>query len=69
MPAQWTGRVVGKMHVRGITAKELAAHLGYNEKYVSMVLNGKRSPKDAEARFTHALDELITLREQQKKEG
>ena len=69
MPAQWTGRVVGKMHVRSITAKELAAHMGVRVEYVSMVLHGKRSPKDAEARFSRALDELIAQRDQQKKEA
>ena len=59
MPAQWTADIVGKMHIAGITAKELAAHLHYNPKYVSAVLNGKREPKNAEQIFRKGLDELI----------
>ena len=59
MPAQWTADIVGKMHMAGVTAKELAAHLHYNPKYVSAVLNGKREPKNAEQIFRGGLDELI----------
>ena len=35
MPAQWTGELVGKMHNAGVTAKQLAAEMGKNPKYVS----------------------------------
>lgn len=59
MPAQWTADIVGKMHLQGITAIELSNQLGYNPKYVSAVLNGRREPKGAEERFRKALDELI----------
>lgn len=59
MPAQWTADIIGKMHISGITAKKLAEHLNYNPKYVSMVLNGKREPKNAESVFRKALDEMI----------
>lgn len=45
MPAQWTAEMIGAMHLIGITAKELSKQLGYNPKYVSAVLNGKRNPK------------------------
>lgn len=58
MPAQWTADVIGKMHLIKITNKKLAKHLGYTEEYVSMVLNGKRTPKNAEAVFRRAVDEL-----------
>ena len=47
MPAQWTGELVGKMHNAGVTAKQLAAEMGKNPKYVSQVLNGHYSPKKA----------------------
>ena len=60
MPAQWTADIVGKMHLHGITAIELSNQLGYNPKYVSAVLNGRREPKGAEERFREALDELIS---------
>lgn len=62
MPAQWTADIVGKMHMAGVTAKELAAFLQYNPKYVSAVLNGKREPKNAERIFRQGLDELIATK-------
>ncbi len=62
MVAQWIGDLIGKMHVNGVTAKELSAYMGYNPKYVSAVLNGKRSPRKAEETFSKALEELILER-------
>lgn len=59
MPAQWTGELIGKMHNAGIKKKELAAHLGLHEKYVSAVLNGKDNPKNAEQRFNDAYTSLV----------
>lgn len=59
MPAQWTADIIGKMHISGITAKQLAEHLRYNPKYVSAVLNGKREPRNAEQVFRKGLEELI----------
>lgn len=59
MPEAWTGKLVGEMHLAGVTAKELAAQMGKNAKYVSAVLNGHYSPKTAEAEFNAALTELI----------
>ena len=46
------------MHLNKITAKQLADHLGYNPKYVSAILNGKRAPKNAEQVFRKAVDDL-----------
>ncbi len=66
MLAQWTGDIVGKMHIHGITAKELALHLGCHEKYVSAVLNGRKTPAHAEEQYTKALDELIAERERKQ---
>lgn len=59
MPAQWTGVLIGRLHNAGLSAKQLAAHMGMNDKYVSKVLNGHVEPKNAEAKFNAALDELI----------
>ena len=47
MPAQWTAEVIGKMHLAGVTAKQLAAEVGWNPKYLSVVLNGHKEPKGA----------------------
>ena len=60
MPAQWTGELVGKMHNAGVTAKQLAAEMGKNPKYVSQVLNGHYSPKKAETDFNEAFKLLVS---------
>lgn len=58
MPAQWTGEVIGEMHLKGVTQKDLAEHLGVTRVYVNMVLQGKREPKGAEQKFREALKEM-----------
>lgn len=63
MPAQWTAELIGKMHLYGITAKELSSQLGYHPKYVSAVINGHKEPKGAEEKFNLALDEIINQKE------
>lgn len=59
MPAQWTGEIVGKLHTYGITAKQLAATVGWNPKYLSAVLNGHVNSKKAETKLKEALEKLI----------
>lgn len=59
MIAQWTGDVIGKMHTYGITAKQLAAEIGWNVKYLSQVLNCRVCPKGAEEKVKGALDRII----------
>lgn len=66
MPAEWTGDVVGKLHIHGISAKDLATKLGYNSKYLSSVLNGHKNPKNAEAKCKAALEDLIKEKEASK---
>lgn len=58
MLAQWTGEVVGRMHIYRITNRMLASQIGCTEEYVSAVLNGRREPKGAEEKFRQAVDEL-----------
>lgn len=60
MPAQWTAELIGKMHLNGITAKQLAAKAGWNSKYLSAVLNGHREPKNAEKTLFGALEKLLS---------
>ena len=48
MPAKWTADLLGRMHLAGVTAKQLAAEVGWNPKYLSVVLNGHKEPKGAE---------------------
>lgn len=59
MPDKWTSDLIADMHVHRITRIQLADKLSYTPEYVSMVLNGKREPKNAEQVFREALDELI----------
>lgn len=59
MPAQWTGEVVGKIHNNRLTAKELAEELGWNDKYLSQVLNSENPPKNAEQKVNDALGRII----------
>lgn len=59
MPAQWTGRIVGEIHNNGLTAKELAKEVNWNEKYLSQVLNSENPPKDAERKLSDALSRII----------
>lgn len=66
MPADWTARLIAKLHMNRISKKRLAEQLGYTPEYVSMVLNGHRSPNGAEDEFSKALEELIR---KNKKEG
>lgn len=62
MPAQWTATIISKLHLNGITAKELAAEMDWNPKYLSRVLNCRVNPKGAEEKLTAALDRIIQRR-------
>lgn len=62
MIPKWTGHLVGRMHNNGITNIDLANKLGYTKDYISMVLNGKKTPKGARERFEAAVDEIIKER-------
>lgn len=64
MSNKWTASLVGKMHIWNITQKALAAKMEVTPEYVSVVLKGHRTPKNARERFNHALDELIREKEQ-----
>ena len=64
MPAQWTAALIGHMHLKGVTAKELAEKVGWNPNYLSTVLNGHRKPKYAEETLTAALEALLSEREE-----
>ena len=59
MPAQWTGVIVGEMHNNNISVKTLAAEIGWNQKYLSTVLNSEVPPAKAEAKVREALNRLI----------
>ena len=59
MLKQWIGEVVGEMHIRRISIKQLAAHMGVAPEYISMILNGHREPTDIEDRLRKAINEIV----------
>lgn len=59
MGAQWIEEISGKLKSHHITQKQLASCLGMSEVYVSTIMNGHRSPKNAEQKFRSALEELL----------
>ena len=63
MPEKWTANIVAKLHLNKITKKRLAEQLGDTPEYISMVLNGHKTPKGAEQKFNAALDELIKTKQ------
>lgn len=63
MPDKWTGEIVGELHVRGITAKQLADELGWHPKYLSSVLNGRKHPGGAEDKVKSAMARLVSRQE------
>lgn len=60
--SSWIAEAVGKMHINRIHQKEVAAKLGFSEEYLSMILHGKKNPKNAEVRIMTAIDELIAAK-------
>lgn len=61
MPQEWTADVVARMHLAGITRRQLAEAAGYTPEYVSMVLNGRRDTKNARATILAALERLTAI--------
>ena len=62
MCTEWTGRIVGLLHTHKITQTELANELGLTAQYISMVLNGKKSPKGIEERMEVAILAIVDRR-------
>lgn len=62
LPKEWTGDLVGLMHVHNISFAELAEELGVTNRYVSAILNSHKEPAGAEARLRAAIDRIIERR-------
>ena len=62
MLEEWTGRVVGELHVQGITMQQLAEEMGITNRYLAMVINGHRNPPDAEKRCWEAIKRIVDRR-------
>ncbi len=41
----WTAEIVSRLHLMGVTCKELAEECGYTPTYISLLLNGKKCCK------------------------
>lgn len=59
----WIAEAVGKMHINHITQKDIAERLDVTNDYISMILLGKKTPKNAEERITNAINEIIAERQ------
>ena len=62
LPKEWTGDLVGLMHVQNISFAELAEELGVTNRYVSAILNSHKEPAGAEKRLRAAIDRIIERR-------
>ena len=62
MPEKWTGTLVGKMHNERVRIEDIAVQLGVSKAYVSMILNGKRTPAGAKERLNGAFAEILEAR-------
>lgn len=59
---RWISTAVGKMHTNRITQIELAKHMGVTNDWISLILRGKRTPKNARERIMTAINEIIAER-------
>ena len=62
MEKEWTGRIVGLLHMHRITQAELAGEMGLTAQYISMVLNGKKTPKGIDERMDAAIQAIVDRR-------
>lgn len=62
MKELWTGELVGKMHVAEVTLEELGAAMGVKKSYISMILNGRKTPANAKERLNAAFDKVMAER-------
>ena len=58
--SNWIASAVGKMHINKISNIELAKKMNVTPQYISMILNGKKSTKNAESRINDAIDSIIS---------
>lgn len=59
---QWIANAVGKMHVNKVSQTDVAKKMGVTNDYIWMILNGKKSPVNAEKRIMTAVDKIIQER-------
>lgn len=64
MKEAWTGELIGKMHNAEVTYEEIGAEIGCGKAYISMILNGSRSPAGAREKLTAAFDAIVQRRKE-----
>lgn len=69
MPEPWTGELIGDMHNNGITYDDVACEMGVTKAYVSMILNGKRSPAGISERMGKAVDNIKDRKQAEERAG
>lgn len=62
MPEKWTGKLVGRMHNERVRIEDIANQLGVSKGYISMILNGKRTPDGAKERLNGAFTAILEAR-------
>ena len=62
MREEWTGDLIGRMHNAEVSMTELAQEMNVKKPYVSMILNGHRSPKGGRERLEAAFNNIIRRR-------
>lgn len=60
---EWTIKAAGLMHYNKISNIDVSKKLGVTTEYVSMLLNGKKKPANAETRIMTAISDIIRERE------
>lgn len=66
---EWTAEVVGRMHLAGVTGKQLAEECGVTNSYLSTVLHGKKGDEATQRRILEALERLEKKRLTNSNEG
>ena len=62
MANEWTGHIVGLLHMHRIKQTELASELGLTAQYISMVLNGKKTSQGIDKRMESAIQSILDRR-------
>lgn len=58
MQLDWTAEVAGRMHMAGVTGRELAKEAGITNSYLSAVLHKKKGNEQTRQRIICALERL-----------
>ena len=64
---EWTGEFMGRLHTHRVTQQEIADAMECSRQYVTMILNGWRTPIGAKGMLEEAL--LRVLEERKRKEN